>query len=71
MMVINYEYTMNDKETRLNELHLKCKICMEVIEGLEELRGKVNEEELNAAIEEEETKLNNYEKEVIKLTWNV
>lgn len=58
-------------EEKIYELHRECKITMEVLEGLEELRGRedVNAEELEAAIAETEAKLEGLENQIIRATW--
>lgn len=72
-MTIDFKYEMNDKEKVLANLQRKCRECMTVIEGYEELRGnpEVTEEELNAAIAEENEKLEAYEHEITKIVWHV
>lgn len=72
-MTIDFTYEMNDKEIVLAKLQRKCRECMAVIEGYEELRGnpEITEEELNAAIKEENEKLAAYEHEITKIVWNV
>lgn len=68
---IDYTYEMNEKETILSKLQLTCKVQMEIIEAYEALRGnpEITEEELNAAIAEEETKLKEAEDKIVEIVF--
>lgn len=70
-MDITFTYEMNEKETKLNKLQMMCKVMEETLEELEAMRGTVDDEELNKAIEEANEEYNRYEEEIIKITWGV
>lgn len=70
---IDFTYTMTSEEETLEKLQRDCRVWMETIEALEEMRGtgRATEEEINEAIEEANRELEAVENTIIEMTWKV